>query len=63
MYCKDSNLSILSLFEFMCFTICHQQTIIEALKYAVTNSFPPNCNKGSSFVNDPKLTNGCDVRL
>lgn len=37
------------------------QTIIEALKYGITNSFPPNSKLGSSFVNDPKLTNGYEV--
>lgn len=31
-------------------------TIIETLKYAITSQFPPNSAKGSSFVNDPKLS-------
>ncbi|ODN01002.1 DNA repair protein RAD50 [Orchesella cincta] len=36
-------------------------TIIEALKFAITNQFPPNSAKGASFVNDPKLGNKCDA--
>ncbi|CAL8144103.1 unnamed protein product [Orchesella dallaii] len=36
-------------------------TIIEALKFAITNQFPPNSSKGASFVNDPKLGNMCDA--
>jgi len=30
-------------------------TIIEALKYATTGEFPPDSNKGKSFVHDPNL--------
>lgn len=39
------------------------QTIIEALKYAITSQFPPNSAKGASFVNDPKLTYGDKVYI
>ncbi|CAG7834537.1 unnamed protein product [Allacma fusca] len=40
---------------------CGKTTIIEALKYVITNSFPPGTDKGKYFVNDPKLSSGYEV--
>lgn len=34
---------------------CGKTTIIECLKYALTSDMPPGCNKGQSFVHDPKI--------
>ncbi|KAK9503124.1 hypothetical protein O3M35_011757 [Rhynocoris fuscipes] len=43
---------------------CGKTTIIEALKYATTNEYPPGCTKqnASLFVHDPKLTATSEVR-
>lgn len=30
-------------------------TIIESIKYALVNQFPPNCSNGQGFVNDPDM--------
>lgn len=37
-------------------------TIIEALKYATTGEFPPNSDKGKSFIHDPMLATTGSVR-
>lgn len=37
-------------------------TIIEALKYATTGQFPPDCDKGRSFIHDPMLATTGSVR-
>lgn len=34
---------------------CGKTTIIECIKYALTNQYPPNCANGNGFVNDPDV--------
>lgn len=41
---------------------CGKTTIIEALKYVCTGSMPPNSKSGSSFVNDPTVTDSAEVK-
>ncbi|KAF4521198.1 hypothetical protein B566_EDAN011220 [Ephemera danica] len=41
---------------------CGKTTIIECLRYATTGNTPPSTDKGRSFVYDPKLTNGGEVK-
>lgn len=36
-------------------------TIIECLKLITTGSFPPNSDKGKTFVLDPKVKNASEV--
>lgn len=38
------------------------QTIIEALKYACTGSFPPNIGKGHAFVHDTKVAGEKEIK-
>lgn len=40
---------------------CGKTTIIESLKYALCGELPPNCNKGQSFVHDPKVNKSREV--
>jgi DNA repair protein RAD50 len=39
-----------------------QTTIIECLKCATTGELPPNCDRGKSFIHDPKVSGDSEVK-
>lgn len=42
--------------------LLHQTTLIECLKCATTGELPPNCDRGKSFVHDPKVSGDTEVK-
>ena len=45
-------------------TLIHaSQTIIEAIRYAITGTVPPGTHGGKLFINDPKMSGSADVSV